>query len=50
MNKCSSKGENYPHLSLLTSQVNWLETAEELDDLFLGDAEVKPSHILPVKA
>lgn len=21
-------------------QVNWMETAEEIDDLFLGDAEV----------
>lgn len=33
--------------SLFTSQVNWLETAEEIDDLFLGDAEVKSNHVLP---
>lgn len=24
----------------ITYQVNWLDTAEEIDDLFLGDAEV----------
>ena len=31
--------ERLPKLKLIF-QLNWLETAEEIDDLFLGDAEV----------
>lgn len=31
--------ETWPKLKLIF-QLNWLETAEEIDDLFLGDAEV----------
>lgn len=45
MNKCSSESEKLYSFSLFTSQVNWLETAEEIDDLFLGDAEVSPNHV-----
>lgn len=47
INSVSSNASNWIFFSLckltldiIISQVNWLETAEELDDIFLGDAEV----------
>ncbi|GFQ05606.1 probable ribose-5-phosphate isomerase 4 chloroplastic [Phtheirospermum japonicum] len=33
-------------IPVLTKSVNWLETAEEIDDLFLGDAESVKEHDL----
>lgn len=30
----------------LNFQLNWMETAEEIDDLFLGDAEVSLQDII----
>ncbi|XP_004295459.1 PREDICTED: probable ribose-5-phosphate isomerase-like [Fragaria vesca subsp. vesca] len=33
-------------IPVLVNPVNWMETAEEIDDLFLGDAEVFPLLVL----